>query len=231
MNSHKKEHHRIHRSGWLRAAVLGANDGIVSTASLIVGVAAAEASRGNIILAGTAGLVAGAMSMAAGEYVSVKSQEDMEQADLKMESDALANNRMEEEEELAAIYRERGLDQGLAKEVAAQLMEHDALGAHARDEIGITAELGARPIQAAVWSAIAFSLGAAVPLATATLAPKASLLWLVPVLAIGLLGASGATAAAIGGASPVRGALRVCFWGSFAMGLTALVGNFFGVAA
>ncbi len=214
----------------MRAAVLGANDGIVSTASLIVGVAAAEASRGNIILAGTAGLVAGAMSMAAGEYVSVKSQEDTERADLKMESDALANNRTGEEEELAAIYRERGLDEGLAKEVASQLMVHDALGAHARDEIGITAELGARPIQAAVWSAVAFSLGAAVPVATATLAPTAALLWLVPLLAIGLLGALGAIAAAVGGASPMRGAVRVCFWGSFAMVLTALVGRLFGVA-
>lgn len=214
----------------MRAAVLGANDGIVSTASLIVGVAAAEASRGNIILAGTAGLVAGAMSMAAGEYVSVKSQEDTERADLKMESDALANNRTGEEEELAAIYRERGLDEGLANEVASQLMVHDALGAHARDEIGITAELGARPIQAAVWSAVAFSLGAAVPVATATLAPTAALLWLVPLLAIGLLGALGAIAAAVGGASPMRGAVRVCFWGSFAMVLTALVGRLFGVA-
>jgi VIT1/CCC1 family predicted Fe2+/Mn2+ transporter len=230
MNSQHKEHHRIHRSGWLRAAVLGANDGIVSTASLIVGVAAAEASRGNIILAGTAGLVAGAMSMAAGEYVSVKSQEDTERADLKMESDALDNNREEEEEELAAIYRERGLDEGLAKEVASQLMRHDALGAHARDEIGITAELGARPIQAAVWSAVAFSLGAAVPVVTAAAAPASSLLWLVPILAIGLLGALGAMAAAIGGAPPIRGALRVCFWGSMAMGLTALVGRCFGIA-
>lgn len=225
------EHHRIHRSGWLRAAVLGANDGIVSTASLIVGVAAADATRGSIILAGTAGLVAGAMSMAAGEYVSVKSQEDTERADLKMESEALLNNREEEEQELAAIYRERGLEGELAKEVARQLMKHDALGAHARDEIGITAELGARPIQAAVWSAVAFSLGAAVPVVTATVAPSSSLLWLVPILAIVLLGALGAIAAATGGAPPVRGAVRVCFWGSFAMGLTAVVGKLFGIAA
>jgi len=230
MKSQHKEHHRIHRSGWLRAAVLGANDGIVSTASLIVGVTAAEASRGNIILAGTAGLVAGAMSMAAGEYVSVKSQEDTERADLKMESDAIENNREEEEEELAAIYRERGLDKGLAKEVASQLMRHDALGAHARDEIGITAELGARPIQAAVWSAVAFSFGAAVPVVAAVAAPASLLLWLVPILAVVLLGALGAMAASIGGASPIRGALRVCFWGSFAMGLTALVGRLFGIA-
>jgi VIT1/CCC1 family predicted Fe2+/Mn2+ transporter len=230
LNPQHKEHHRIHRSGWLRAAVLGANDGIVSTASLIVGVAAAEASRGSIILAGTAGLVAGAMSMAAGEYVSVKSQEDTERADLKMESDALKNNREEETQELAAIYQQRGLDQDLAEEVARQLMAHDALGAHARDEIGITSELGARPIQAAVWSAVAFSIGAAIPLMTATLAPLSLLLWLVPTLAIGLLGALGAIASATGGAPPVRGAMRVCFWGSIAMGLTAAVGKLLGVS-
>jgi VIT1/CCC1 family predicted Fe2+/Mn2+ transporter len=229
MTSQHSEHHRIHRSGWLRAAVLGANDGIVSTASLIVGVAAAEASRGSIILAGTAGLVAGAMSMAAGEYVSVKSQEDTERADLKMESDALENNREEETNELAAIYRTRGLDKDLAEEVARQLMKHDALGAHARDEIGITAELGARPIQAAIWSAVAFSLGAAVPLMTAMFAPVSLLLWLVPILAIVLLGALGAIASATGGAPPVRGAIRVCFWGSIAMGLTAIVGKLFGI--
>jgi len=229
MNLHHKEQHRTHRSGWLRAAVLGANDGIVSTASLIVGVAAAEASRGSILLAGTAGLVAGALSMAAGEYVSVKSQEDTERADLKMESSALADNHDGEEKELAAIYRERGLDEELAAEVARQLMRHDALGAHARDEIGITSELSARPIQAAVWSAVAFSLGAAVPLATATFAPAASLLWFVPTLAICLLAALGGTAAAAGGAPALRGAVRVCFWGSLAMGLTALVGKLFEV--
>jgi VIT1/CCC1 family predicted Fe2+/Mn2+ transporter len=227
---HHPEHHRIHRSGWLRAVVLGANDGIVSTASLIVGVAAADAGRGSIILAGTAGLVAGAMSMAAGEYVSVKSQEDTERADLKMESDALENNREEEEKELADIYRDRGLDESLAEEVARQLMKHDALAAHARDEIGITAALSARPMQAAFWSAVAFSLGAAVPVVTATVAPAASLLWLVPILAIGLLGALGAIAAATGGAPPVRGAVRVCFWGSLAMGLTAAVGKLVGTA-
>jgi len=224
------EHHRIHRSGWLRAAVLGANDGIVSTASLIVGVAAGEASSGAIILAGTAGLVAGAMSMAAGEYVSVKSQEDTEAADLKMEAEALENNREEEEEELAAIYRGRGLEEDLATEVAKQMMAHDALGTHARDEIGITAELSARPLQAAFWSATTFSIGAAVPLATAILAPTSSLLWVVPALAIVMLGTLGALAAIAGGAPPLRGALRVCFWGTIAMALTAAVGKLFGVS-
>ena len=224
---HHTEHHRIHRSGWLRAAVLGANDGIVSTASLIVGVAAAEASRGSIILAGTAGLVAGAMSMAAGEYVSVKSQEDTESADLKMESDALANDREGELSELAEIYRERGLDQSLAEEVAHQLMEHDALGAHARDEIGITKELSARPFQAAFTSAGMFAVGAVIPVILASIAPAASILWIVPLTAILMLGILGALAAATGGASPIKGAWRVCFWGTLAMGLTALVGKLF----
>ena len=230
VNTHHTEHHRIHRSGWLRAAVLGANDGIVSTASLIVGVAAAGAGRGSIILAGTAGLVAGAMSMAAGEYVSVKSQEDTERADLEMEAAALESNREGEEAELAAIYRNRGLDDSLAEEVARQLMRHDALAAHARDEIGITAELSARPLQAAMWSAGAFSLGAAIPVAGSAVAPAAWLLWLVPILAIGLLGALGAIAARLGGAAPIRGAGRVCFWGMLAMGLTAVVGKLIGTA-
>ena len=224
------EHHRIHRSGWLRAAVLGANDGILSTASLILGVAAANATRGSIILAGTAGLVAGAMSMAAGEYVSVKSQEDTERADLALESEALLNNRQEEEEELAAIYQGRGLAKDLAAEVARQLMKHDALGAHARDEIGITEELSARPLQAAFWSAASFSMGATVPVITAAAAPTSWLLWLVPGLAIVLLGLLGAIAARTGGASALRGAVRVCFWGSIAMALTALVGKLFGVS-
>jgi vacuolar iron transporter family protein len=229
MTPHHAEHHRIHRSGGLRAAVLGANDGIVSTASLIIGVAAAGASRESIILAGTAGLVAGAMSMAAGEYVSVKSQEDTERADLEMEASALENNREGEQEELAAIYRNRGLEENLAVEVADQLMKHNALEAHARDEIGITAELSARPLQAAAWSAGAFSIGAAIPVASSSLAPTSWLLWLVPVLAIGMLGSLGAIAAVAGGASPVRGALRVCFWGMLAMGMTAAVGRLFGI--
>ena len=228
---HHAEHHKIHRSGWLRAAVLGANDGLLSTASLIIGIAAADAGKGSIILAGTAGLVAGAMSMAAGEYVSVKSQHDTECADLKMESDALENNREEEEQELAAIYRSRGLEQSLAEAVARQLMEHDALAAHARDEIGITDELQARPLQAAFWSAIAFSLGATFPLVIATMAPTSSLLWLVPLLTICLLGVLGAVAAAMGGASLLRGAARVCFWGTLAMAVTFAVGKIFSSAA
>jgi VIT1/CCC1 family predicted Fe2+/Mn2+ transporter len=226
-----EEHHRIHRSGWLRAAVLGANDGIVSTASLIVGVAAANAARGSIILAGTAGLVAGAMSMAAGEYVSVKSQQDTELADLEMERKALANNREEEERELADIYRKRGLDAELATQVAVQLMKHDALGAHARDEIGITEELSARPIQAAFYSAAAFSMGAVVPVLTAAIVSPRIVIWAVPALAIVLLGVLGAVAARAGGAPPLRAAVRVCFWGSLAMGLTAAVGKIFGIAA
>lgn len=225
-----EEKHRIHRSGWLRAAVLGANDGIVSTASLIVGVAAAEASRGSIMLAGTAGLVAGAMSMAAGEYVSVKSQEDTESADLKMESDALEKDPEGELNELADIYLKRGLNQKLAEEVAQQLMKHDALGAHARDEIGITKELSARPFEAAFTSAGMFAAGATIPVAIASVAPVNSILWLIPLIAIVMLGVLGALAARTGGASPLKGAWRVCFWGSLAMGLTALVGKLFGVS-
>jgi len=225
-----EEHHRINRSSWLRAAVLGANDGILSTASLIVGVAAADSSRGSILLAGIAGMVAGAMSMAAGEYVSVKSQQDTEQADLKMEAEALAKEPEEEEAELAAIYESRGLDKPLATEVARQLMKKDALGAHARDEIGITDELSARPLQAAFWSATAFTLGAILPVLTAAVAPPSSIVWLVPLAAITLLGVLGAIAAAAGGASLTRGALRVCFWGSLAMGLTALIGKVFGIS-
>ena len=223
------EHHKIHRSGWLRAAVLGANDGIVSIASLIVGVAAGGASKDSIVLAGTAGLVAGAMSMAAGEYVSVQSQADTESADLKMEANALDNNPEGEQEELAAIYRDRGLDGKLADEVARQLMQHDPLAAHARDEIGITAELSARPFQAAFWSAVAFTVGGAFPVITTSVAPNSTLLWLVPILAIVLLGTLGAIAAVTGGAAPVRGAVRVCFWGTLAMGLTATVGKLFGI--
>jgi VIT1/CCC1 family predicted Fe2+/Mn2+ transporter len=230
MNFLHTEHHRIHRSGWLRAAVLGANDGIVSTASLIVGVAAAGATQGGIILAGTAGLVAGAMSMAAGEYVSVQSQSDTEQADLKLEIEALDKHWDEEEMELAVIYQERGLDEQLALEVSRQLMKKDALGAHARDELGITEVLSARPFQAAFWSAACFTVGAVIPVLAAALAPISSLLWLVPGLAIALLGTLGGIAAFTGGASPIRGAIRVCFWGTLAMALTAAVGKLFGVS-
>ncbi|MFH0908484.1 MAG: VIT family protein [bacterium] len=224
-----QEHHRIHRSGWLRAAVLGANDGIVSTASLIVGVAAAEATRSTIMLAGTAGLVAGAMSMAAGEYVSVKSQADTEEADLEIEGRELEENPEHEQQELASIYRDRGLDEKLAAEVARQMMQHDALAAHARDEIGITEELSARPLQAAFTSAGTFAVGAAVPVIAASLAPAHVILWVVPLIAIVLLGALGGLAAA-GGAPPLRGAWRVCFWGSLAMALTAVVGKIVGIS-
>ena len=225
-----EENHRLHRSGWLRAAVLGANDGLVSTASLIVGVAAAEVSQDNIILAGTAGLVAGAISMAAGEYVSVKSQEDTEHADLEMERESLIHNRAEEQQELAEIYETRGLDPELAMEVARQMMDHDALGAHARDEIGITQELCARPLQAAFTSAATFAAGAAIPVTLSAMIPVTSILWIVPSATILTLGVLGALAAKTGGASLLRGASRVCFWGTIAMALTAAVGRFFGVS-
>jgi VIT1/CCC1 family predicted Fe2+/Mn2+ transporter len=223
--------HRLHRAGGLRAAVLGANDGIVSTASLILGVAAAEASKSNILLAGIAGLVAGALSMAAGEYVSVKSQEDTEEADLEMEKASLKRDREAEQEELARIYQSRGLEPSLANEVARQLMKYDALGAHARDDIGITSELSARPLQAASWSAISFAAGAAMPVLVVALAPAEILLWLIPVLATLLLGLLGAVASRVGGANPLRGAIRVCAWGCLAMGLTAAVGRIFGVSS
>ncbi|MFH0879664.1 MAG: VIT family protein [Lentisphaerota bacterium] len=224
------EHHRIHRSGWLRAAVLGANDGIVSTASLIVGVAAAEATRSNIILAGTAGLVAGAMSMAAGEYVSVKSQADTEEADLKKERLELEIHPEHELEELTSIYCDRGLDEKLALEVAKQMTQHGALEAHARDEIGITEELSARPLQAALASAGTFALGASVPVIAASLVPSAFILWAIPLIAIILLGSLGGLAAVVGGAPPLRGAWRVCFWGSLAMAMTAVVGKMFNIS-
>jgi len=230
MKSYHPEKHRVHRSGWLRAVVLGANDGIVSTASLILGVAAAGASKESILLAGTAGLVAGAMSMGAGEYVSVKSQEDTEKADLEMEAISLELNREEEESELAAIYRNRGLDDRLAEEVARQLMEHSALEAHARDEIGLTLELSARPLQASLWSAIAFTVGAVVPVFSVIMVPRASLLWVIPILTVGLLAGLGTIAAIAGGASIFRGAIRVCFWGMLAMGLTATVGALLGLS-
>ena len=222
------ETHRTERIGWLRAAVLGANDGIVSTASLVVGVAAAEAGRSGVLVAGMAGLVAGAMSMAAGEYVSVSSQADTERADLARERHELATEPELEVAELTGIYVDRGLDPQLAGEVAVQLMAKDALGAHARDELGMLEVHAARPFQAAWTSALSFSVGAALPLLTAALASAAMLMLAVAVTSLVFLAVLGALAAQAGGASLVRGALRVTFWGAFAMMLTALVGKLFG---
>jgi VIT1/CCC1 family predicted Fe2+/Mn2+ transporter len=229
MNQHTK--HRAHRAGWLRAAVLGANDGIVSTASLIIGVAAANAAHGDVLLAGVAGLVAGAMSMAAGEYVSVSSQADIEQADLEQERHSLATNVEFERNELAEIYRRRGVSSELAVQVADQLMAHDALGAHARDEIGITDTARARPVTAAASSATTFAIGAALPLIAAWLWPGAGLIYAVALLSLVSLASLGGLAARVGGASVARGAARVTFWGVMAMALTAAVGHWFGVAA
>jgi vacuolar iron transporter family protein len=227
-------HHEVHRSsrvGWLRAAVLGANDGIVSTASLIIGVAAASTTQANILLAGVAGLVAGAMSMAAGEYVSVSSQSDTEQADLILEQKSIEENSESETEELAKIYETRGLEPPLAKQVAIKLMAHDALGAHARDEIGILTGSGAQPIQAALYSAGTFTIGAALPLLVAWRAPASLLITLVAAASLLFLAILGGLAASAGGAAISIGALRVTFWGALAMLLTAGVGRFFGVVA
>jgi VIT1/CCC1 family predicted Fe2+/Mn2+ transporter len=225
-----REWHRTERIGWLRAAVLGANDGIVSTASLVIGVAAASAARGDVLIAGVAGLVAGAMSMAAGEYVSVKSQSDTEAADLARERGELAADAGAEHRELAGIYVKRGLDAALADQVATQLMEHDALGAHARDELGISETMSARPVQAALSSAASFTAGAALPLLVALLAPAASLSAVVAGSSLVFLAALGAVAARTGGASAVKGAWRVTFWGALAMAVTAAVGALFGTA-
>ena len=222
------ERHRASRIGWLRAAVLGANDGIVSTASLVLGVAAANATHENILVAGVAGLVAGAMSMAAGEYVSVHSQADTEHADLERERKELIADDRGERSELAAIYVGRGLDAALAKKVADQLMAHDALGAHARDELGISETLSARPIQAALASAGSFAVGAAMPLLVTAMAPAASLIPIVAGTSLVFLALLGALAARAGGASVAVGAMRVTFWGALAMGLTAGVGALFG---
>ncbi len=228
------ENHRSHRIGWLRAAVLGANDGIVTMASMILGVAAAGASTKAIVVAGVASLVAGAMSMAAGEYVSVSSQADTEHADLARERLELATDPEHEHAELAAIYVERGLDEMLAHEVATQLTAHDALGAHARDELGITSSHAARPIQAALASAATFALGAALPLACALLAaalmPSVPMVWVVSVGSLIFLAALGVLAAKAGGASVLTSTLRVTLWGAFAMAVTAGVGALFGVA-
>ena len=225
------EHHKTHRIGWLRAAVLGANDGIVSTASLVMGVAAAGSTSNSILVAGVAGLVAGAMSMAAGEYVSVSSQADTERADLELERRELAANPEFEHREMAAIYVERGLDPALAAEVARQLMTHDALGAHARDELGISDTVTARPVQAALASAGTFAIGAALPLLVVLLAPLPVIMWAVAASSLLFLAFLGALAAKAGGAPVLKAAWRVTFWGALAMALTAGVGALFGVAA
>lgn len=225
------EIHRSHRIGWLRAAVLGANDGIVSTASLIIGVAAASTAHADIILAGVAGLVAGAMSMAAGEYVSVSSQSDTENADLALEQSSIDSDYVYEQQELAEIYQERGLDKNLAYQVAQQLMAHDALGSHAREELGIIDNVRARPIQAAFSSAGTFTIGAALPLLVAWYLPESQLIAAVALLSLIFLALLGGLAARAGGAAIMIGAVRVTFWGALAMGLTAVVGRLFGVVA
>ena len=223
-----RERHRAGRVGWLRAAVLGANDGILSTASLVLGVAAAHGTRSSVLVAGVAGLVAGAMSMAAGEYVSVHSQADTEQADLGRERAELRADDKGEHKELAAIYVGRGLDPALAKRVAEQLMAHDAIGAHARDELGMSKGLRARPIQAALASAASFAVGAAMPLVVAALAPAASLIVFVSGTSLVFLALLGVLAARAGGANVMPSVIRVTFWGALAMGLTAGVGALFG---
>ncbi|MGD9902020.1 MAG: VIT family protein [Vicinamibacterales bacterium] len=223
-----RERHRTARIGWLRASVLGANDGIVSTASLVVGVAAAAAPRSEVLVAGVAGLVAGALSMAAGEYVSVSSQADTERADLARERRELADSPQAEEDELTGIYLARGLAPDLARRVAQQLTAAGALTAHARDELGLTEDLAARPLQAAAASAATFAVGAAVPLAATALAPVGAVVGVVGAVSLACLVGLGALAAAAGGASPWVGAARVGFWGVAAMAVTALVGGLFG---
>ncbi len=225
------ERHKTQRIGWLRAVVLGANDGIVSTASLVVGIAAAGTGSQEILIAGTAGLVAGAMSMAAGEYVSVSSQSDTERADLEREASELANSPAHEFAELAAIYVGRGVEPELASKVAAQLMAHDALGAHARDELGISEVLAARPVQAALASAGSFAIGAVLPIMAALASPLSRLPFIVSGSSLLALALLGALAGRAGGASVISSATRVTFWGALAMALTAGVGALFGVAA
>lgn len=224
-----REGHRSHHSGWLRAAVLGANDGIISTASLMMGMAAAAADSATIVLTGVAGLVAGAMSMAAGEYVSVRSQSDTEAADLAREQKELETDAAGEHRELQEIYVARGLSRELAHEVATQLTAHDALAAHARDELGITEMMMARPLQAAVTSAATFACGAAIPLLVAVLLPAAQLQIAVAVISLAALIFLGGVAAKVGGANMFIGAARVGFWGAAAMALTAAAGHLFGV--
>ena len=222
------ESHFVIRIGWLRAAVLGANDGILSTASLIVGVAAAAATRNDVLIAGVAGLVAGAMSMAAGEYVSVSSQSDTERADLARERKELSENAVFERHELAEIYVKRGVDQDLARQVAQQLMAKDALGAHARDELGISEITTARPVLAALTSAVSFSVGAAMPLFMAAVSSASTLVPVVSAASLGFLALLGAVGAKTGGANILRGTARVTFWGALAMALTAGIGKVFG---
>jgi len=226
-----KERHRLHRVGWLRAAVLGANDGIVSTASLVLGVIAAGADAQGVLVAGVAGLVAGAMSMAAGEYISVSSQADAEQADLAREREELSDSPAAEQKELAAIYVKRGLDVALASEVATQLMQFDALAAHARDELGITDASVARPIQAALASAGSFTVGAALPLLIVIIFPSAWLMWAIASGSLVSLALLGLLSASVGGAPVGIAILRVSFWGALAMALTAGIGALFGVVA
>jgi vacuolar iron transporter family protein len=222
------ERHYGQRIGWLRAAVLGANDGIVSTASLVVGVAAADASRSSVLVAGVAALVAGSMSMAAGEYVSVSSQADSEKADLERERYELKSDEPSERRELAKIYVQRGLDSSLARQVAEQLMAHDALAAHARDELGLSEAHTARPIQAALASAATFAVGAAVPLVIVVMSSVSSMIPLVGGGSLVFLALLGGIAAQVGGANAAVGAARVTFWGALAMGLTAAIGALFG---
>ena len=222
------EHHLVGRIGWMRAAVLGANDGIISTASLVVGVASAAATQSDVLIAGVAGLVAGAMSMAAGEYVSVSSQSDTEQADLARERKEQDENPEFELDELTAIYVERGVDQRLARQVAQQLMAKDALGAHARDELGMSEITTARPVQAALTSAAMFSTGAAMPLLMAAISPANVLIPIVSAASLGFLALLGAIGARAGGANVLRATVRVTFWGALALAITAGIGKVFG---
>jgi VIT1/CCC1 family predicted Fe2+/Mn2+ transporter len=231
MPTGKKERHRTGRIGWLRAAVLGANDGILSTSSLVLGVAAAHASHSGVVIAGVAGLVAGAMSMASGEYVSVYSQADTEEAELELERTELAADTKGEHKELVAIYVARGLEPSLATQVAKQLMAHDAIGAHARDELGISETFRARPLQAALASAASFVIGAAMPLVVTATAPMSVLIPLVSGTSLVFLALLGGFAARAGGAGVMLGAIRVTFWGALAMALTAGVGSLFGTVA
>ena len=224
----RKETHFISRVGWLRAAILGANDGIISVSSLVVGVAASPANKGQILLTGAAALVAGALSMAAGEYVSVSSQFDTENADLEREKRELHEDPQSELEELTQIWVARGLDDRLARQVAEQLTKEDALAAHARDELGLSAELSAKPLQAALTSAVTFTSGAALPLLAMVIAPREQLAWWVSAAALVLLAVLGALGAITGGAGVLKGTLRVAFWGALAMAVTAGIGKLFG---